>query len=183
MNTELRSMLTSRGTALPGENEIDRLCELEGRWRALEARRALVTPWRVAQDQKAAHEAFLADPSEENEMRVGELADTGQTAVRYAARHRALTAAMGLLAREAADMLAPFFTKACVALQEEMDLRRENKTTDYAKSDPAVKQCRDWMTDADRAGSRTSCAHQGDHSPMQLAEFFMPSPDSTEGGK
>lgn len=181
MNTELRAMLTGRGVELPGENEIDRLCELEGRWRALDERRALVTPWRVAEAQKAAHEAFLADPSVENEMQIAVLADTAQTALRYAARHWALTAAMGLLAREAADMLAPFFTNACVALQEEMELRRENKTTDYAQSDPAVKQCRDWMTDADRAGIRASCSHQGDHSPMELAEFFVTRPE--EDGK
>ena len=51
MKTKLRKLLTGRGVELPGEDEIARLRELEGRWRALERRRALVTPWRVAEDQ------------------------------------------------------------------------------------------------------------------------------------
>lgn len=183
MKTELRTLLTGRGIALPGENEIERLRELEGRWRALEARRALVTPLRVAEDQKAAHEAFLADPSPENEMQIAVLADTQQTLVRYAARHKALTEAMGQLARGAANMLAPFFTAACVALQEEMEVRRENKKTSYTANDPAVKQCRDWMNDCDRACIRAMHADQGEHSPMEVAEFFLPSPEAKEDGE
>ncbi len=97
MKPELRKLLTGRGIELPGENEIAQLRELEGRWRTLQVRRALVAPWRVAEDQQAAREAFLADPSPENEMQVAVLADTSQTALRYAARHRVLWEAMGLL--------------------------------------------------------------------------------------
>ena len=173
MKTELRKLLTGRGIELPGENEIARLRELESRWRTLEARRALVTPWRVAEDQQAAREAFLADPSPENEMQVAVLADTGQTALRYAARHRVLWEAMGQLSGQAAAMLDPFFKAVCAALQEEAELRRANKKTDYAHSDPKVKECRAWETDADRACIRAANARAGDFSPMQVAEFLV----------
>ena len=173
MKTELRKLLTGRGIELPGENEIGRLRELEGRWRALEARRALVTPWRVAEDQSEAREAFLADPSLENEMQIAVLADTQQTALRYAARHRALSELMAQLSGQAAELLAPFFTAVCAALQEEAEQRRANKTTDYAHNDPKVKECRARIDDADRASIRAASAGQGGFSPMEVAEFFV----------
>ena len=181
MKTALRKLLTGRGVELPGKDEIARLRELEGRWRALEKRRALVKPWRVAEDQAEAREAFLADPSPENEMHVAVLADTGQTALRYAARHRAFSELMAQLSGQAAGLLDPFFKAVCVALQAERELREENKTTDYAYSDPKVKECRAWEHDADRACIRAATAGQADASPMQVAEFLVADePDEEE---
>ncbi len=173
MKPELREMLTGRGVELPGEDEIARLRELEGRWRALERRRALVTPWRVAADQSEAREAFLADPSLENEMQIAVLADTQQTALRYAARHRALSELMAQLSGQAAEILAPFFAAVCAAVQEEVELREQNKETTYARNDPKVKECRAWIDDADRASIRAATAGQGGFSPMEVAEFFV----------
>ncbi|MBE2180184.1 MAG: hypothetical protein IAE97_06900 [Chthoniobacterales bacterium] len=181
MKTELRKLLTGRGIELPCENEIGRLRELEGRWRALEKRRALVTPWRVAEDQAEAREAFLADPSLENELQIAVLADTQQTALRYAARHRAISELMAQLSGQAAELLAPFLAAVCAALRDERELREANKTTAYAHNDPKVKECRVWESDADHAYNRAVTAGQREFSPMQVAEFFVTEQVEEEG--
>jgi len=185
MNTALHTMLKKRGIALPGENEITQLQELEARWRALNAREANVMPLRVAEDQKAARAAFMADPSIENEMQVAILADTHQTLIRYAARKNVLSEYMKLIASKAGELLAPLCDQISTALHAEMETRKEQKTTWYADSDPRVKECQGWIDAVVRAGSRVLLAtdRQGEFSPMELAEIFLPDASAPEDGK
>ena len=173
MKTEIRTLLTSRGIALPGGDEIEQLHRLQARWQALDARRKQVMPSRVAEDQEAAHAAFMADPSPENEMQIAVLADTNQTLLRYAARHKALTDFMKVIACEAAEIFKPFHNEANAVLHAELERRKENKTTLYADSDPEVKQCREWADELSAAGSRLLRADCGQHSPQELAAFFV----------
>lgn len=173
MKTEIKTLLTSRGIALPGGDEIEQLHRLQARWQALDARRKQVWPSRVAEDQEAAHAAFMADPSPENEMQIAVLADTNQTLLRYAARHKALTDYMKVVACEAAEIFKPFHNEASAVLHAELERRKENKTTLYADSDPAVKQCRAWADDVSGAGSRLLGASCGKYSPQELAAFFV----------
>lgn len=173
MKSEIRHLLTSHGVAMPGGNEIEHLRRLQARWQALDARRSQVMPSRVEEDQVAAYTAFMADPSPENEIQIAVMADTNQMLLRYAARHKALTDYMKLIANEAAELFKPFQLEAGKVLQEELERRKANKTTLYADSDPAVKQCRGWMDDMSRAGSRLLRADYGHDSPDELAKFFL----------
>ena len=173
MKSEIRHLLTSHGIVMPGGNEIEHLHRLQARWQALDARRSQVMPSRVEEDQVAAYTAFMADPSPENEIQIAVMADTNQMLLRYAARHKALTDYMKLIANEAAELFKPFQLEAGKVLQEELDRRKANKTTLYADSDPAVKQCRRWMDAMSRAGSRLLRADYGHDSPDDLAEFFL----------
>lgn len=173
MKSEIRHLLTNRGIVMPGGNEIEHLRRLQARWQALDARRSHVMPSRVEEDQVAAYTAFMADPSPENEIQIAVMADTNQMLLRYAARHKALTDYMKLIANEAAELFKAFQLEASQVLQEELDRRKANKTTLYADSDPAVKQCRRWMDAVSRAGSRLLRADYGHDSPDDLAEFFL----------
>ncbi len=173
MKTEIKTLLTGRGITMPGGDEIEQLHRIQTRWQALDARRKQVMPSRVAEDQEAAHAAFMADPSPENEMQIAVLADTNQTLLRYAARHKALSGYMKVIACEAAEVFKPFHEEASAVLREELERRKENKTTLYADSDPVVKQCRAWADDLSRAGSRLLAASSGKYSPQELAAFFV----------
>ena len=170
---------------MPGEDEISQLQELEARWRAMQVREANVMPLRVADHQKAAHAAFMADPSIENEMQVAILADTHQTLIRYAARQKAISAYQKMLAGQAAELLRPLSEQVSLALQEELELRKEQKTTWYADSDPRVMECQKWIDAMVRAGSRIllSAGRNGEFSPMELAEIFLPAAPTPEDGK
>lgn len=185
MNTALHTMLKTRGIALPGEDEISQLQELEARWRAMQVREANVMPLQVAEHQKAARAAFMADPSIENEMKVAILADTQLTLIRYAARRAVIAEYMKLLASKAGELLRPLCDQVSLALHEELELRKEQKTTWYAESDPRVQECQKWIDAVVRAGSRVlhACDRQSEFSPMELAEIFLPAAPTPEGGK
>jgi hypothetical protein len=185
MRAELHTLLKSRGIALPGEDEIAQLQELESRWRAMQVREAHVMPLRVADHQKAAHAAFMADPSIENEMQVAILADTHLTLIRYAARRKVISDYMKLLASKAAELLRPLCDQVSLALDAEMELRKEQKTTWYAESDPRVKECQKWVDAMLRAGSHVLLAlnRDGEFSPMELVEIFLPDAPTPEDGK
>jgi hypothetical protein len=173
MKTEIRTLLTSRGITMPGGDEIEQLHRIQDRWQSLDARRKQVLPSRVEEDQKAAYTAFMADPSPENEMQLAITADTNQMLLRYATRHKALTEYMKLVVCEAAELFKPFQEAASKVLHEELEQRRQNKTTLYTESDPAVKQCRAWVDEMSRAGTRLLNAHCGHYTPAELAKFFL----------
>lgn len=128
MKTELHTLLKTRGIKLPGKDEIAELQDLESRWQALKARESNVMPLRVAEHQEAAHSAFMADPSIENEMQVAILTDTALTLCRYAARRKVIANYMKLLASEAGKLLMPFCEQASAALDEEMAVRKAQKS-------------------------------------------------------
>jgi len=178
-------MLKTRGITLLGKDEIEQLQVLEAAWQALKAREANVMPLRVAEHQKAAHAAFLADMSIENEIRVAILSDTHLTLSRYAARRNVLADGMKQLASEAGQLLRPLCDQVSQALEEEKELRKEQKTTCWADSDPRVKECQKWVDAMDRAGSRVLLAtsRECEFSPMELAEFFLPAAPTLEDGK
>ena len=185
MNTALHTVLKTRGITLPGKDEIEQLQTLEADWQVLKAREANVMPLRVAEHQKAAHAAFLADMSIENEIHVGILADTPLTLSRYAARRNALIDGMKLLASKAGELLRQLSEDVSLALHEERELRREQKTTWYADTDPRVMECQKWIDAVDRAGSRILLAtgRECEFSPMELAEFFLTESPAPEDGK
>lgn len=185
MKTEIHTLLKTRGITLPGKDEIEQLQTLEAAWQALKAREANVMPLRVAEHQKAAHATFLADMSIENEIHVAILADTHLTLSRYAARRNALIDGMKLIASKAGELLRQLSEDVSLALHEERELRREQKTTCWADSDPRVKECQKWIDAVDRAGINVlnACGQQSDLSPMELAEFFLPESSALEDGK
>jgi hypothetical protein len=185
MKTEIHTLLKTRGISMLGKDEIEQLQTLEAAWQALKAREANVMPLRVAEHQKAAHAAFLADMSIENEMHVAILTDTPLTLSRYAARRNVIADGMKLLASKAGELLRPLSEEASLALQEEMELRKEQKTTCWADSDPRVKECQKWIDAMVRAGSRVlhATSRECEFSPMELAELFLPDAPAPEGGK
>ena len=178
-------MLKTRGITLLGKDEIEQLQVLETAWQALKAREANVMPLRIAEHQKAARATFLADMSIENEIRVALLSDTHLTLSRYAARRNVLADGMRQLASEAGQLLRPLCDQVSQALDAEMELRKEQKTTCWADSDPRVKECQKWIDAVDRAGINVlnACGQQSDLSPMELAEFFLPESSALEDGK
>ncbi len=178
-------MLKTLGVPLPGEDEIAQIQQHEQSWRAIEARAAAVTVRRVAEDQKAAEAAFMADPSIENEMQVAILADTTQTLLRYAARQRVLKNYMKLIASKTAEVLMPFFQQANTALENELELRREQKTTCYSDSDPRVKECKRCVDAFCRVGLYVLLAsgRECELPPMEIAEMFLPDTSIPEDGK
>jgi len=185
MKTEIHTLLKTRGISMLGKDEIEQLQTLEAAWQALKAREANVMPLRVAEHQKAAHAAFLADMSIENEIHVAILADTHLTLSRYAARRNVLADGMKQLASEAGELLRPLCDQVSQALDAEMELRKEQKTTCWADSDPRVKECQKWVDLTGRATMHVlhSSSPQCDLSPMELAEFFLPAAPAPEGGK
>ena len=185
MNTELHAMLKTRGITLLGKDEIEQLQVLETAWQALKAREANVMPLRIAEHQKAARATFLADMSIENEIRVAILSDTHLTLSRYAARRNVLADGMRQLASEAGQLLRPLCDQVSQALDAEMELRKEQKTTCWADSDPRVKECQKWVDLTGRATMHVlhSSSLHCELSPMQLAEFFLPESPAPEGEK
>ena len=167
MKSENQTMITKLGVELPGENEIAQLAELEADWLRMEKRERELNPLRIPADYEAACEVFMTNPSIENEMLVGELADQDLTATQFAAVRDALAERRRLVAGKAGDLLQPFCAQIGAALRAEL-----NRVDPHFKSkDPAVVECRAVLEVMARmeVHVRWATERKSGLSPMELA--------------
>ena len=81
MTPTLAITLNSLNPPALSESDASALKSLQRRWERHTERMAQLDPERILDDRKAAYEAFLADPSDQNEQRLAVLADVGATLV------------------------------------------------------------------------------------------------------
>lgn len=105
MQTNLTTLIQSLKLPSLSKAQVLALKSLQDNWERHSERMEQLRPERVLLDQKAAYEAFTADPSPENEQRLAVLADERLTTKRYAllrqahaeVRHQIIVKATSLL--------------------------------------------------------------------------------------
>jgi len=183
--SETHSLLKKLGIALPGENEIAQLNALQARWRAFQARANDASPRHVPERKEAAFKAFAEDPTAENERQLMILADTDLTLKRMSVLREGLKEVCRRITGEAADVIAPYFDSSLATLEQELQIRKEQKTTFYPSSDPRVKECQkaydfvSWRWGQFATARSRKC----DDPPLEVCEVFLPDAEEPEAGE
>lgn len=89
MSPSLACVLNSLNLPALSAADVTALKALQRDWERHSERMLRLQPDCAIKDQKAAYDAFLADPTEENEQRLAVLADERLTTRRYAVLHQA----------------------------------------------------------------------------------------------
>ena len=132
---------------------------------------------RLAEEQQAAFNAFLDNPSVETEQKVALTADTNLTATRYAALRRAYIALRGRISAEAARIIRPAIDRALEALRTEHARRREIAEPVMSSKDrhPLVIEAKRAVESAETIATHLLWASDGkaDKAPLELADVLM----------
>jgi hypothetical protein len=162
MHEEFHAILKTLNVPLLSDDEIAALAKLQKQWEHWEKREHHHAPLRIAEEQKAAFEGFLDNPSAENEQRLMVLAETNLTGTRYALLCRAFIALRARVSARRLEVAEPILS---------------NK-----RNNPIVKEVRHAIDLADSIGSRVYSALNGDGSRMSPAglshNLTPPKPDS-----
>jgi hypothetical protein len=123
--------ITLNSLNLPALTKADHsaLRSLQREWDHHTARLGQLDPDRILGDQKSAYQAFLADPSDENEQRLAVLADERLTARRHALLRQAHAELRQRTNGKAAIILRPAMESAQHALTRELEARQETLRT------------------------------------------------------
>jgi hypothetical protein len=184
MHEEFHAILKTLNVPLLSDDEIAALAKLQKQWEHWEKREHHHAPLRIAEEQKAAFEGFLDNPSAENEQRLMVLAETNLTGTRYALLCRAFIALRARVSARAAEILRPVCERISAALEAEHARRLEvaEPILSNKRNNPIVKEVRHAIDLADSIGSRVYSALNGDGSRMSPAglshNLTPPKPDS-----
>lgn len=153
MHNEFLSLTKSLNVSLLGPDDIDTLNRLQKQWEQWAQRERKHAAARIADEQQAAFNAFLDNPSAEAEQRVALTADANLTGTRYAALRRAYTALRGRISAEASRLIRPAIDRALEALREEHARRREaaEPVMSSKNRNPAVIEAKRALTAEQRA--------------------------------
>ena len=169
---EFIALLKSLKIPMLSPEEIAVLGQLDQEWRHWEQRRRELFPQQTAGKLQAAYDAFMADPSEENEHRLVVLADPVLSEKRYALLRRAFEDLRGRVGAQAGKILSPALSRIREALSVEHERRRAKveKFMDSQDRDPHVREIKlalDFVECISRGVQRTNS-----ESPLTMASVL-----------
>ena len=177
MHIEFLSLTKALNVPLLSEDDITALHRLQKQWEHWANRERQHAAARVAEEQQAAFNAFLDNPTPETEQRLFVTADANLTNVRYATLRRACTALRGRISAEAARIIRPAIDRALEALRAEHSRRREVAEPVMSSRDrnPTVIEAQRAVESAESIATRLLWASDGtsDKPPMELASVLI----------
>ncbi len=177
MHIEFLSLTKTLNVPLLSEDEIAAVHRLQKQWEHWANRERQHAPARVAEEQQAAFNAFLNNPTPETEQKLLVTADANLTATRYATLRRACAALRGRLSAEAARIIRPAIDRALEALGAEHAHRRESAEPVMSSKDraPSVIEARLAVESAESIATRLLWASDGtsDKPPLELASVLI----------
>ena len=177
MHIEFLSLTKALNVPLLNEDDIAAVHRLQKQWEHWSNRERQHAAARVAEEQQAAFESFIDNPTAETEQKLLVTADAALTRTRYAALRRACTALRGRISAEAARIIRPAIDRALEALRAEHACRREVAEPIMSSRDrnPTVIEARLAVESAESIATRLLWASDGtsDKPPMELASVLM----------
>ena len=177
MHDEFFALTKVLNVPLLSEDDITALNRLQKQWEHWTNRERQHAPSRVAEEQRAAFEAFLDNPTAEHEQRLLVLADANLTSTRYALLRRACAALRGRISAQAAQIVRPALNRALDALNAEHDRRRDAAEPVMSSKDrnPTVMEVRRVIDFADKLAHRAYTALTGSEgaAPLVLADVLI----------
>jgi hypothetical protein len=176
MNDEFTSLVKSLKVPLLTAMDVATLTQLQKQWEHWKQRELEHLPLRIEPHQKAAYDAFLANPTAEAEQRMLVLADRNLTGIRYALLRRACADLRARIGAQAAAIVKPIAERILAAVQEEHDRRLEraaplkwdkNKEPGVVEAQRAADHAFGWSS------RLISAARTGDQQPLQMADVLM----------
>ena len=177
MHIEFLSLTKALNVPLLSEGDIAALNRLQKQWEHWSQRERQHAASRVVEEQQAAFEAFLDNPSAETEQKLLVTADASLTSTRYAALRRAFAELRGRISAEAARIIRPAMDRALEALRAEHERRREVAEPVMSSKDraPSVIEARLAVESAESIATRLLWASDGtsDKPPLELASVLI----------
>jgi hypothetical protein len=177
MHDEFFALTKTLNVPLLSEDDITALNRLQKQWEHWMNRERQHAPPRIAEEQQAAFDAFLDNPTGENEQRMIVLADANLTGTRYALLRRACAALRGRISAQAAQIVRPALDRALDVLNAEHDRRREAAEPVLSSKDrnPTVIEVRRAIDFADKLAHRAYTALTGSEgaAPLVLADELI----------
>ena len=188
MHDEFFTLTKAMNVPLLSEDDIAALNRLQKQWAHWSQRERQHAPLRVAEEQQAAFNAFLDNPTAETEQRMLVVADANLTCTRYALLRRACVALRGRISAQAAKIIQPTLDRVLAALRAEHDRRREAAEPVMSSKDraPLVIEARRALERAESIGNRLLWASDGksDKQPLELADVLLGATELTpEAGR
>ncbi len=177
MHNEFLSLTKALNIPLLSEGDIAAVHRLQKQWEHWANRERQHAAARVTEEQQAAFNAFLDNPTPETEQRLLVSADADLTGTRYATLRRACTALRGRISAEAARIIRPAMDRALEALRAEHAHRRETAEPVMSSRDrnPTVIEARLAVEGAESIATRLLWASDGtsDKPPVELASILI----------
>ncbi len=176
MQNEFLTLTKALNVPLLSDDDIDALHRLQKQWAHWSQRERQHAAARVAEEQQAAFNAFLDNPSAEAEQRLLVTADANLTGTRYATLRRACAALRGRISAQAACIIRPALDRAIEALRAEHARRREIAEPVMSSKDrnPVVIEAQRAVEYAERLANRVLWASDGKTGtqPLELADVL-----------
>jgi hypothetical protein len=177
MHIEFLSLTKALNIPLLSEGDIAAVHRLQKQWEHWANRERQHAAARVVEEQQAAFESFLDNPSAETEQKLLVTADADLTATRYATLRRACAALRGRISAEAARIIRPAMDRALEALRDEHARRRETAEPVMSSKDraPSVIEARLAVESAESIATRLLWASDGtgDKPPVELTSVLI----------
>jgi hypothetical protein len=177
MHNEFLSLSKALNVPLLSEDDIAAVHRLQKQWEHWANRERQHAAARVVEEQQAAFESFIDNPSAETEQKLLVTADADLTATRYATLRRACAALRGRISAEAARIIRPAMDRALEALRDEHTRRREVAEPVMSSRDraPSVIEARLAVESAESIATRLLWASDGtsDKPPLELASVLI----------
>lgn len=177
MHIEFLTLTKALSVPLLSEDDITAVHRLQKQWEHWANRERQHAAARVAEEQQAAFQAFIDNPSAETEQKLLVTADLDLTSTRYATLRRACTALRGRISAEAARTIRPAIDRALEALRAEHARRRDVAEPVMSSKDrhPSVIEARLAVESAESIATRLLWASDGtsDKPPLELASVLM----------
>jgi hypothetical protein len=177
MHIEFLSLTKALNVPLLSEDDIAAVHRLQKKWEHWANRERQHAASRVAEEQHAAFESFLDNPTAETEQKLLVTADANLTATRYATLRRACAALRGRISADAARIIRPAMDRAQEALRAEHARRREVAEPVMSSKDraPSVIEARLAVESAESIATRLLWASDGtnDKAPVELASVLI----------
>jgi hypothetical protein len=176
MQHEFLILTKALNVPLLSEGDIDALNRQQKQWAHWSQRERQHAATRVAEEQQAAFNAFLDNPSTETEQRLLVTADANLTGTRYATLRRACAALRGRISAQAALIIRPVLDRVLEALRAEHARRREIAEPIMSSRDrnPVVIEAQRAVEYAERLANRVLWASDGKTGtqPLELADVL-----------
>jgi hypothetical protein len=177
MHDEFLALTKTLNVSLLSTDDIATLHHLQRQWEHWMNRERQHAPVRIAEEQRAAFDGFLDNPTSETEQRLLVTADVNLTATRYAILRRACAALRGRIIAQAAGIVHATLSRALEALHTEHERRRETAEPVMSSRDrnPLVVEVRRAVEFAESLLHRAYSALNGssDVAPLVLADVLV----------
>ncbi len=177
MHIEFLFLTKTLNIPLLSEDDTAAVHRLQKQWEHWATRERQHAASRVAEEQQAAFESFIDNPTSETEQKLLVTADANLTATRYATLRRACAALRGRLSAQAAAIIRPAIDRALEALRAEHGRRREvaEPVMSSKDRDPSVIEARLAVESAEGIATRLLWAGDGrsDTPPLELASVLI----------